>query len=190
MNREEALIYLPAQDDDERDDLYEDKLFECKQFFINRFPIGKVIKSRISKLLKLEEAYIALGGIVKPFSVTERQDFPKFQSIQHAFSWYHSQRNALKLNLNGAQSAREIEEILTLILEVTKRYAQEWELELLATDPLAISSQEPDPMELQAAFKQFENGEQISRACLAELADDQLLKMEAKRLSRWLKSEE
>ncbi len=197
MNREEALIYLPVQDADERDDLYEEKLFECKQFLINRFPIGKIIKSRMDKILKVEEAFLALGGSVKPFSSEKRDEIltlsnrlPTFQSLQEAFDWYHSERNLLKLKLNGAQSAREMEAYLQGLLTITKVYAEQWFVSRTPTDANPISSQEPDPMELQAAFKQFDGTDKLTSAVLETLTDDHVLLREAKRLTFWLTSEE
>jgi hypothetical protein len=190
MTPEEALIYLPAQDEDERDDLYEEKLFECKQFLINRFPNGKIIQSRIDKLLKVEEAYIALGGSVMQFTAIETQEPPTSTTIQPSFSWYHSERNALKLKVNGAKSAREMDAYLQQLLKITKWYARNWSIELTPSDPNPITSKEPDPMELQTAFKYFENADELTMVALQSLTDDHLLKMEAKRLTFWLKSEE
>lgn len=196
MTREEALIYLPLEDEDERDDLYEEKLFECKQFLINRFPIGKVIKSRMDKFLKVEEAYIALGGSIKQFSVENNPENqrlsaskePIFPSLSAAFDWYHAERNALKLKLNQAQSAGEMNAYLQELLMITKVYAAQWRLDLMPSDPNPIASQEPDPMELQAAFK-LVGAQEPTRETVEKLAEDHVLKLEAKRLSFWLKAE-
>ncbi len=190
MTPEEALIYLPAQDEDERDDLFEEKLFECKQFLTNRFPIEKLIQSRIDKLLKVEEAYIALGGSVRQFTAIDVQEPPTSGTIEHSFSWYHSERNALKLKVNSAKSAGELDAYLRELLRITKCYAQNWVIELTAGDPNPITSKEPDPMELQAAFKQLDTTEGLTIAVLQNLDDDHLLKIEAKRLTFWLQSEE
>lgn len=198
MTREEALIYLPLEDEEELDDLYGEKLFECKQFLINRFPIGKLIKSRMDKCMKVEEAFVALGGSVKQFTIENsslNRHFwasiePSFPSLPAAFDWYHAERNALKLRLNQAQSAREMNAHLQDLLAITKVYARHWHVNLTPSDPNPVLSQEPDPMELQAAFKQFSSADDLTIETLENLTDDHFLKQEAKRLTFWLKSEE
>ena len=198
MTPEEARIYLPVEDEEERDDLYEGKLFECKQFLINRFPIGKLIKSRMDKFAKVEEAFITLGGSIKPFSIDNHFESERlsasneqsFSSLPAAFDWYHTERNLLKLKLNQAQSARELNACLQELQAITKEYARHWHVNLTSSDPNPVLSQEPDPMELQAAFKQFSSADDLTSKTLENLADDHLLKIEAERLTFWLKSEE
>ena len=198
MTPEEARIYLPVEDEEERDDLYEEKLFECKQFLINRFPIGKLIKSRMDKFVKVEEAFITLGGSIKPFLIDNYFESQRlyasneqtFSSLPAAFDWYHAERNLLKLKLNQAQSARELNACLQELLAITKEYARHWHVNLTSSDPNPVLSQEPDPMELQAAFKHFSSADNLTSKTLENLADDHLLKIEAERLTFWLKSEE
>lgn len=186
MTREEALIYLPAQDEEERDEQYEEKLFELKQFFLNRFPVSKVIRTRLDKMYKVEIAFKALGGELITMAEPISMDLPNFPSLPLAFDWYHRQRNALRLRLNAAQSVLEIESYLDQLLRLTKHYATFWEIELNVHDAQLIIGKEPDPMEIQEAFKEFGNDEQLTSDSLARLADENCLKVEAKRLTRWL----
>jgi len=190
MTQEEALIYLPIDEEDDLQDAYDEKLFELKQFFLSRFPMSKLIDARLTKFSKIEEAFVALGGIANDDGFSVQSDTPKFDSILAAHKWYNQKKNAIRLELSNASSFNKVEKVLEKYLEVTKHYAKSWliPVEQEANSSLSISK-EPDPMSIEEAFNELSDLELINSDYISTLPDENVLKSEAKRLSLWLKFE-
>ena len=190
MNLEEALIYLPVDEENEAQDLYEEKLFELKQFFLNRFPMSKLINARLSKFEKIEEAYQTLGGAVPGFDELTVEPIPDFGSVHDLYGWYNLEKNALRLKLSSSESLGEVRLILNQYINVTKHYAECWSIPIHGIDTSEIKlGVEPNPMDVQAALEEISTIKKIDSEYILSLPDENWLKSEAKRLSLWLNFE-
>lgn len=190
MTVEEALIYLPVDDANDAQDLYEEHLFELKQFFLNRFPVTKLINSRLTKFKKIEEAYIALGGQRATFSQVTSKEYPIFDSMHSLYSWYNVEKNTIRLQLSSANSHDEVAFILNNYIELTRFYASFWQVKVEERDKSIIKiGVEPNPMDLQEAMNALSDHQTLDAEYIFSLPEDNCLKSEAKRLSLWLNFE-
>lgn len=190
MSPDEALIYLPLDDESDAQDLYEEKLFELKQFFLGRFPISKVIHSRLTKFEKMEEAFVALGGKLSGAQYRKELVFPEFNSIHTLYIWYNIEKNRLRLAISSANAKSDLATIMEEYLELTKYYASFWLLpeSELTSNEIKVGA-EPDPMEIQHELTHHEANRVLDAAYISALPNDNCLKSEAKRLSLWRKFE-
>lgn len=190
MTKEEALIYLPTDEEGDLQDVYEEKLFELKQFFLNRFPVSKLINGRLAKFQKVEEAFETLGGVVAIDKEVNRVDWPEFSSISDLYSWYNREKSFLRLRLSASQSYSEVKQTLNEYVHVTKHYAKYWLVPVDEKDSAALKiGVEPDAMMIQHALNELSNLEKIDSEYILSLPDENSLKSEAKRLSLWLNFE-
>ena len=190
MNREEALIYLPIDDENDAQDLYEEKLFELKQFFLSRFPMTKLINARLLKFGKIEEAYRALGGEIAEELSSDRKDYPLFDSFHDLYKWYNQERNTLRLQLSSADSLSVVSNVMKEYLRATRHYATHWKVPTHEIDDTTIKlGVEPNPMDLQSAINALSHQEKLNSEYILSLPDENCLKSEAKRLSLWLNFE-
>lgn len=190
MNREEALIYLPVDDENDAQDLYEEKLFELKQFFLNRFPMTKLVNARLSKFGKIEEAYRALGGGIQETSNIMSVSYPAFDSIHDLYSWYNREKNALRLQLLSAGFLDEVARVLDEYILTTRHYAVYWKVTVNEVDKSEIKlGIEPNPMDIQSALNILSDQKKLDSEYIFSLPDENCLKSEAKRLSLWLNFE-
>ena len=190
MKEEEALLYLSAEDLDDAEEIYEEKLFELKQFFLNRFPVSKLIQSKLSTFLKVEQAYEVLGGSISGGLQLPTMEFPTIESLQAAFSWYHKEKNAIRLHLLAAQSHADLQRVLSRYIDIAQHYAKQWQVPLADEDKVGIAiGVEPDAMEIQAELRVQKEKGFIDKAFILSLPNENCLKSEAKRLSLWLKFE-
>ncbi len=190
MNREEALIYLLVDEENDAQDLYDQKLFELKQFFLSRFPMTKLINARLLKFEKVEEAFRALGGTI-PYAVSpNKKTNPTFDSIHDLFKWYNVEKNLVRLELASAKSLNEITNILNEYLRITIEYATYWQVPVHEEDKSILKlSVEPNPMDIQSALNALSDQIKLDSEYILSLPDENCLKSEAKRLSLWLNFE-
>ncbi len=190
MTEKEAMVYLSIQDKDEAEDVYEEKLFALKQFFLNRFPVSKLIKSKLATFKKVQTAYEALEGETEEEQQTTLVEFPQLDSLKSAFSWYHQEKNAVRLQLLAAQSHKDVEEAMMNYVQLAQHYAKHWQIPLNEDDHVGIAiGSEPDAMEIQAELNAQEKMSENGKMDILSLPDENCLKSEAKRLSLWLKFE-
>lgn len=190
MNREEALIFLPIDEENDVQDLYDEKLFEMKQFFLSRFPMTKLINARLSKFRKVEDAYLALGGVIADVVSPKIKTYPSFDSIHEVFKWYNLEKNSVRLQLSSAKSLNEITNILNQYMQTTREYATYWQVPIHEIDQSTIKlGVEPNPMDLQSELNALSGKEKLNSEYILTLPDENCLKSEAKRLSLWLNFE-
>ena len=190
MTKEEALIYLPFDGEVDLEDLYEERLFELKQFFLNRFPMTKLINSRMNKFKRVEEAFTRLGGEIPKISENVEITLLEFESIKDLFIWYNHEKNAIRLRLSSAQSGNEVHEVLRHYVSLTRHYAEHWKIPVTDQGNEAVKiAVEPNPMDIQEALNAFSEKQLINSVFISSLHDENYLKSEAKRLSLWLNFE-
>lgn len=190
MTEEEALLYLPVSDDDDLLDEYEAKLFEHKQFFMGRMPISKVFLARVSRLEKLEQAYVVLGGTGHEASISLETDEVKGGTMKEVFNQYQSIRGQVKVGLLQTRNALDLIVLVKQLLNVTKSYAQHWQQDFSEEELKGvIVGKEPDPMDVLKEIVDLEQKGDKGFTALGSLGHEHLLVMESKRLSLLLKME-
>jgi hypothetical protein len=188
LTEEEALIYLPIENRDDLVDFYEEKLFEYQQFFASRMPINKLYISRLSRLEKLHEAFVALGG------KTTSSDFDKLNwdlrgtHVREVFNDYHKIKGQANVLVLSARSAKDIAILSEKMLQLTRDYSKHWNIvnDSFNYDGIVVSK-EPDPMDILKSITEFESNGMSLFSEILKLDESSILMMEAKRLSLWLK---
>lgn len=190
MTEEEALIYLSANDLEDAEEVYEEKLFELKQFFLNRFPVSKLIQSKLSTFEKVENALKVLGGSIADGQSVTLPELPKLETLQSAFNWYHKEKNTIRLQLLAAESHSDVQQVMKNYIQLARHYAAQWQIPLSEEDKIGLAiGAEPDAMEIQAELTAQKNSGEINDSFILSLPNENCLKSEAKRLSLWLKFE-
>ncbi|XOV67767.1 MAG: hypothetical protein ACFHU9_01085 [Fluviicola sp.] len=185
MTKSEAKLYLEVSDLEELDEVYEEKVFEWKNFFVNRFPVSSLFRSKVKQLEKLEAAYQSLGGGAQtPEEVLVDLYFS--DSFKEAFHQFSERRSRLKALLFQASSAKLIGYIVAALVDLTQAYAQVWNDSELETNGIAVSK-EADPMDLLAAIDDAAHRGVHNISEIEKLPEDHLVVKEAKRLSLWIK---
>ncbi len=186
MTNKEALLFFPLPKDEDIEDFYEELLFEYKQFFISKFPINKVFIAKEKKMLQMHEAYEFLGG------EQNDREFLNYEiplnlpsSIKECFEVYQQNRNLLKNKILKSSSYFEITSLINSLLELQRIYSLKWTIVSHLPDTEIQISNEPDPMALLLAIKEFNSKGGITFDDLntkRNISPDLLLN-EAKRLS-------
>ena len=86
---------MPIDEEADLQEIYDEKLFELKQFFLNRFPMSKLINARLAKFLKEEKAFTVLGGEGDDDEFSfGNADLPEFTSIQERIKAFADAKKA------------------------------------------------------------------------------------------------
>ena len=117
MTREDALLYLPFEDEDELEDLYEDKLFEFKQKVLVAAPSTKLYQYHLTKLSKVHAAYLHLTASANPERTIEYTAKVNQDSLISAWRDFNRNKNELKLKLVNTFSFSDIEFILDCLIQ-------------------------------------------------------------------------
>ena len=137
----------------------------------------------------IEDAYNHLGGTshnIESINVEYKGD-P--DSVSTSLSEYILARNRIRIGVLSADKVVDIESLLELLIDVTRKYALLWsEVDVSGIGKLIISK-EIDPMELLTALNSFESNGNTSFNDISTLKLENPLVKEAKRLSLWLKME-
>ena len=182
MTVNEAKIFLSLSDEDVLDDVYEQKLFEWRNFFVNRFPIPSLFRSKIEQLEKLEEAYLALGGTSNDLALEISFEKEFSNNFKETFHQFQEQRAHLKSLLFSVVSASEMIPVVQSLNELTLSYAAIWNNENLDTTGV-VMSKESDPMDLLEAINDAEKAGVHNISQIDKLPQGHLVLNEAKRLS-------
>ncbi len=188
MTPEEALLFLPLEDQ-ELDVVYEDRLFDMKQFFLRQVPFSRLYASKVEKMKRLQEAYLALGG--KDFTDEGMEAGVKFQkasTLLEGAKAYQANLSFLKAEVMRTSSFPELTKVSERLLKNMRHYAEAFEWQDAETEAVRVS-QAPDEMELLAELSRLDNQGIQHPAQLAELNPDNCVRKEANRLSLWLKME-
>jgi hypothetical protein len=189
MTREDALLYLPCEVEDDLDDLYESKLFEFKQKVLNAAPSTKLFDFHLKKARKLYEAYAFLSGRQEEFVNNGfTLDNPEM-NLKLAWQKFNRNKNKLKLLISNSNEFEEIEFLLGKLIENQKQFASLF-VNLTFDETLSmVVSKEPDAMALSVDIDKFYLSEGGDIKAIQKLDKENLLFQEANRLSLWLKIE-
>lgn len=183
MTTSEAKQFLSLSDGDSLEDVYEEKVFEWKNFFVNRFPVPSLFRSKIKQLEKLEDAYLVLGGATSG-SGNASIELEFSSSFKEAFHQFSQRRSVLKSQLFQSESASTIGSVVQVLIDLTESYARVWNDTELDTAGVVISK-EPDPMDLLEAIIDAEKRGVHNISKIDILPMDHMVLNEAKRLSLW-----
>tara|TARA_B110000093_G_C12913695_1_gene385974 strand:- start:590 stop:1165 length:576 start_codon:yes stop_codon:yes gene_type:complete len=186
MTSEEARIYIVATDEDAMENEFLTELFKHKNFFISTSPIPKIFLSRLNKLNKIREAYLALGGIEGKSAFEEVRSNYKDKSLGEIFREYSSIRNVLKQKIMVSNTISDIESIVLNLLQETRLYANAWSYDCESLEGVLVSN-EMDQMIMLNQIKKLEAVEPIAIEAIQKLDAENVLVRESKRLSLWLK---
>ena len=186
MTSEEARIYIVATDEDAMENEFLAELFKHKNFFISNSPIPKIFLSRLNKLNKIREAYLALGGIEGKSAFEEVRSNYKDKSLGEIFREYSSIRNVLKQKIMVSNTISDIESIVLNLLQETRLYANAWSYDCESLEGVLVSN-EMDQMIMLNQIKKLEAVEPIAIEAIQKLDAENVLVRESKRLSLWLK---
>ena len=190
MTKEDALLYFPLNDEIDIDELYDELLFEQKQFLSNRMPISKVFNSRVSRLKKLEEAFLFFGG-KKPES--RKNDINLLEctndSIHESHQVFQGNLTQIKLGLFNASTVTELLSSIDQLFKNQIAFARKFEQVDKQIEIHPIVSKEPDAMEIIKAIHAANEIGITKFNELSQLPVDNILIQEAIRLSLWLKLE-
>lgn len=186
MTREEALIFFQIEDEEDLQDALEEQLFELKKFFLSKAPIAKLYEGRIRKLVKTEEAFLALSAHIQKEEHHSVQAFEMtgFGSILDTYLLFQKHKNDIKRQISNASAAGDLLLLAEALVNLEKANAETWYIESADENDIIVSK-EPDPMYLLAAIKSYrENGgESFNQLKNLENNPPQLLIQEMKRLS-------
>lgn len=186
MTSEEARIYFVATDEDALENEFLTELFKHKNFFVSTSPIPKIFLSRLKKLSKIQEAYIALGGIEERSTFQGVRSNYNGKSLGDTFREYSSIRNVLKQKIMASNAINDIKNFVLNLLEETRQYANVWSFDYESLDGVLVSN-EMDQMNVLNQIKKLEAVEPIAIEVIQKLDSENVLVRESKRLSLWLK---
>ncbi|GAB5418167.1 MAG: hypothetical protein Crog4KO_32470 [Crocinitomicaceae bacterium] len=189
MKSSEAQLFLALKEGESLEEAYEQKLFEWKNFFVHRFPIPRLFNKKLTQLKRLEEAYIALGGLSSKPSQDLDLSTDYDLALKQSFQQFQADRNQLKLRLYAVNSASELIQVVEGLLQITKSYASCWTDASLDLSGVVVSK-EVDPMDLLSAINNAEKEGVRTISEIRKLSEGNMVLNEAKRLSLWSKMEE
>ena len=108
MNKQQAILLLSLGEDFDHEDLvdaFENKLFEIKSYFLNQYPLPKLVNTRFRKICQLFEAKNYLQE--KDFEAKEIKYFPvefEIGTIKDFFKSYESKLAACRVKINASFS--------------------------------------------------------------------------------------
>jgi len=153
MTPGEALQFLDIDDTEDRDDAYEMAVFETRQFLLSRPVLLKTFQSRLNRLKKSQEAFIALGGEEeKALPDTDSGFFPH-EEVLETFIAYHAAKNKLKQKLAGANSFVSLEQVVNSLLELERAFVEPFSEFTGWTEEEALVSKDPDVMSILSLLR-------------------------------------
>lgn len=191
MTKNEALLFFPLISGDEIIDLYEEYLFEYKQFFLTKYPIEKVFLAKSLKMNKMHNAFIVLGGKTIKSTSISNLEYQQKENILECFNYYQNLKINLKCRLNKCNNAIAINDYIYQLIQLEKKYAENWSASIKISDDKVLISKEPDPMLILKAIREFNilGGKTFNDLKTMKNISPNLLINEAKRLSLYFKTQ-
>ena len=195
MTKEEALHFLNVNDVEEVEEAFEDVLFEYRNFFISKVPFTKLFKAKLVKLSRFFEAKEILipteNGPIVDLNV-ELDDIGKCNGVKEVFSLFGENEMKIKLAMTKSETFDQFSSCVQMLLDNYKKNADYWKLGRIDSPGFeqVKMSVEPDVMSVYEEIKRFHSLGLSTSVEINQLADDNLLKQEAFRLSLWSKFEE
>lgn len=189
MTREDALLYLPFEDEDDLDDLYESKLFEFKQKVLNAAPSTKLFDFHLKKARKLFEAYVFLSGTQVEKHTCNFILASSEVKLKLAWQNFNQNKNEIKLLISNSMHFLDVEFLLGQLIENQKQFAKLFETLSFPDSKSLVVGKEPDAMVLSTEIDKFNLNENVDFKKIEKLEESNILYQEANRLSLWLKIE-
>ncbi len=190
MTIDEAQLYLPVEDLDELDDVYDVKLHELRNFFLSQVPVRSVFESKIKRMQKMQEAYQVLAGEVinDTFEEIELLPYDQTNVFDLTVAWQQN-LSLLRFEVAVSESFPELEVVAGQLLENMRAYAACWN-EDFGDVPEDIRMTRPeDEVELLVELERLSKMSDLQMKDVASLDADNIVRREAIRLSLWNKRE-
>lgn len=163
-------------------DAIDEILFVQKNYFLTKLAVAKLFEPKIKLLNQLEEvaeAFSLKNELNKKGFLWEEND-----ELLPAYHFYYRLRNQLKQKLLQSPFSGEVAYYAELMCQYQKQYAAQWNV-VNSDFTNVLVSQEPDPMLLLEALRQYQNNGGNSFAQLADKQNNppEILLNEQKRLS-------
>lgn len=189
MTREDALMYLPYENEDDINDLYQEKLFEFKQKVLSAVPSTRLYQIHLKKMALIHDAYVCLAEVDDVKLTAEYKVNVNQNNLKTAWSSYNYNKNEVKLMLANANGFPDVHFLLGQLLENQRLFATMFEHLNFTQSAVALIGKDLDAMELEVEIERF-----ISRGCsdikeIEKLDSTNILFQEANRLYLWLKTE-
>jgi len=194
MTEEEALHLLQVNNVEEVEISFDDLFFEYKSFFISKVPFTKLFNRKLEMLERIFEAkdmFIKSEKEVEELNV-ELEDLSLGNDLEEVFREFGKNEMKLKLALTQSKTYTQLSHCVRLLIDNYKKNAKYWSLGVRDGVELrqVKMSVEPDVMTVYEEIKKFHSLGLSTSVEINQLADDNLLKQEAFRLSLWSKFEE
>ncbi|MDG1148128.1 MAG: hypothetical protein P8N52_07470 [Crocinitomicaceae bacterium] len=189
MTREDALLYLPHEDEGELEDLYQEKLFALKQKVLNAAPSTKLYQFHLKKMRLIHYSYAFLTGQTNDeLTLSYRVDVDQ-TDLKFAWRDYNKNKTEIKLMLVNAIGFLGVKFSLGKLLENQRQFATVFKALNFLDCSGVILSQEADAMVLEAEIDAFVLAGYSAVKDIEKLDIENMLYQEANRLSLWLKIE-
>lgn len=185
MTKQEALVFLSVNEDDEIITAYEDRIFEFKKDFTSKVLIPSVLQKKIDKLKKLDEAAEVLGLELNKSGSPNRLQYSFSSNILESYIEFEKINSQFKLEIYRSTSANDLISLVDEFLKIFQEYLKLWP-SFVQFQKTAILAKQPDPMDLLADIKY---AHESGIGTFNELANDltehfPLLKNESTRLNK------
>jgi hypothetical protein len=189
MTREDALMYLPYENEDDIKDIYQEKLFEFKQKVLNAVPSTRLYQIHLKKMALIHDAYICLTEVDNLKLTAEYKVNVNQNNLKTAWNSYNYNKNEIKLMLANANGFPDVHFLLGQLLENQRLFATIFEHLNFIQSKATIIGKDLDAMELEVEIERFMSRDYSDIKEIEKLDSTNILFQEANRLYLWLKRE-
>lgn len=190
MTLEEAQLYLPLEDIDDLDNVYEDRLFEMMRFLLSNVPVSKVTEAKIQLMRKIHQAYefYAKEEINDHFDPIELIPYDA-QNLFDLTVDYQRNLTLLRNKLVPISSFLEMIVLAEQFLQNMREYAACWDMEHLEIPNDIRITRPEDEVELLIELERLSKEGELTMKDVFTLPLENPVRREAIRLSLWHKRE-
>ena len=190
MTREDALLYLPIESDDELDDVYDERLHEFQRFFISNVPVSRLFNAKIETLKKIHRAYEVLANekIDAEFAPYEMLSYTT-DNLYDLVVQFQNNQNNLRQGIVMSESVLELIDVAQQMLENMRSYAACWKVGFNETLPDIRVTHPIDEVGLLIELEELNKTNSLAMKDVVNLDSTSLVYKEAIRLSLWRKLE-
>jgi hypothetical protein len=189
MTIDEAKVFFPEPEDFA--DQLDEHLFGFKQFFLTKPILTATFKSRISALLKINEAATLLGISLDETGPPNVQTISFSSNVEEVVLHYFQLTSGMKLQISKSKTPESLLLAVRELLHIHRAFCALWEFEC-ALDEDVLLSKPMDEVDFMQSIKRCSANGLMSFVELknANLSEEPMLLKEMKRLSLQHKKEQ
>ena len=189
MHPDDARLFFPIEEGVDPEDRYDELLFEQKQYFLSSIPWTKTFEARISKLEKMQSAYVQLYAVNSGVKIPEYDlDMPNQSDIESVYKTYQKNKTQIYLRINQSSGFNELIIHAKHLLKNRKNYALYWQKASLDLSG-EYSIRELDPVELLRELESLKVRGVTSFEQVCRIEKQNPVYQEGIQLSLWLNKE-